>query len=117
MEDEVPAIDALKCSPCERDHTMYRAIGAVSFVNASGREGDNKVYWDNLSGKPLDARMVRAARLEELGELAKHHVYDKVPTSECWNKTGQAPIGTRWVDVNKGTTTIRITDPHSWPRN
>ena len=40
--------------------------------------------------------------MEELGELAKHGVYEKVPVTECWNKTGQPPIGTRWVDVNTG---------------
>ena len=42
------------------------------------------------------------ARLEELGELAKHSVYEKVPLDDCWKATGQGPIGTRWVDVNKG---------------
>ena len=35
-------------------------------------------------------------------ELAKHGVYTKVPLAECWKETGAAPIGTRWVDVNKG---------------
>ena len=40
--------------------------------------------------------------IEEIGELAKHGVYEKVPITECWNKTGAAPIGTRWVEVNKG---------------
>ena len=29
-------------------------------------------------------------------------MYEKVPTEECWRETGAAPIGTRWVDVNKG---------------
>mgnify|MGYP003324710779 CR=1 FL=1 len=37
-----------------------------------------------------------------MGEFAKHEVYKKVPVEECWNVTGAAPIGTRWVDVNKG---------------
>ena len=37
-----------------------------------------------------------------MGELAKHGVYVKVPVSECWNSTGAALKGTRWVDVNKG---------------
>ena len=26
----------------------------------------------------------------------------KVPEEECWRNTGNKPIGTRWVDVNKG---------------
>ena len=25
-----------------------------------------------------------------------------MPISECWKNTGKAPIGTRWIDVNKG---------------
>ena len=25
-----------------------------------------------------------------------------MPVSECWEKTGKAPIGIKWVDVNKG---------------
>ena len=29
-------------------------------------------------------------------------MYVKVPLEECWKQTGQVPIGTRWVDVNKG---------------
>ena len=37
-----------------------------------------------------------------MGELAKHKAYEKVPIAECWNRTGLEPIGTRWVDINKG---------------
>ena len=32
----------------------------------------------------------------------KHQVYVNVPLKECWEKTGKDPVGTRWVDVNKG---------------
>ena len=32
----------------------------------------------------------------------KYGVYDKVRISECYERTGKAPIGVRWVDVNKG---------------
>eukprot|EP00973_Karenia_brevis_P003705 512331-Karenia_brevis.AAC.1 len=28
-------------------------------------------------------------------------VYKKVPISKCYQVTGKAPIGVRWVDVNK----------------
>merc|ERR1711888_502578 len=66
------------------------------------REDGNKQYWGDLSGKPLIPELVEKARLEELGEIAKHDVYEKVPLDECWKTTGQPPIGTRWVDVNKG---------------
>ena len=45
--------------------------------------------------------MVREVRLEEMAELAKH-VYEKVPLEDCWTIAGEGPIGSRWVDVNKG---------------
>ena len=35
-------------------------------------------------------------------EVEKHGVYEKVPVEELYNETGKAPIGTRWVDTNKG---------------
>ena len=61
-----------------------------------------QVYYDDMSGKELPEEGVRKARQEELGELKKHGVYRKVPLKECWEATGKEPIGTRWVDVNKG---------------
>ena len=35
-------------------------------------------------------------------EFDKHAVYTKVPIQECWDNTGKAPIGVKWVDDNKG---------------
>ena len=35
-------------------------------------------------------------------EVRKHRVYEKVDIKECYDRSGNAPIGTRWVDVNKG---------------
>ena len=61
-----------------------------------------ETYWDDLSGQELDSTMVRAAREEEMKEIYKREVYSKVPISEAWLITGKGPIGTRWVDVNKG---------------
>ena len=37
-----------------------------------------------------------------MGEFRKHNVYTKTSLEECWRKTGKAPIGTRWIDINKG---------------
>ena len=80
----------------ESDCTIAKIIEQVD------RSSAEDMFWDNLSGKLLDTSRVQKARLEEMGELAKHGVYQKVPVSECWNRTGKGPIGTRWVDVNKG---------------
>ena len=68
-------------------------------------DGDNKQaveFWDDLSGKRLNPTMVKAARKEEMSEFRKHGVYIKVPVKQCWDETGKAPIGVRWVDINKG---------------
>ena len=74
--------------------------GVVMAVEESRWE---EVY-DNLSGAVLDKDMVQEARREEMAEVYKHGVYEKVSIEECYEKTGKAPIGTRWVDVNKGDT-------------
>ena len=63
---------------------------------------DTQEFWDDLSGKRLDTKLVRDAREEKTQEFRKHGVYRKVDTQMCWDETGKEPIGTRWVDVNKG---------------
>ena len=59
-------------------------------------------FWNDMSGEPFDPKLVREAREEEMRELRKHNVYSKAPVSECWAETGKAPIGVRWVEINKG---------------
>merc|ERR1712015_131224 len=61
-----------------------------------------EVFYDNISGEWLNPDMVKEARKEEMAEVKKHRVYEKVDVTECYERTGKAPIGTRWVDVNKG---------------
>jgi hypothetical protein len=56
-------------------------------------------YWDEVSGKELDPVLVLEARREEMLEF---DVYKKVPTVQCWSRTGKKPIGVRWIDINKG---------------
>ena len=45
--------------------------------------------------------MVRA-RLDEVEALKKMGVWQTVPLSQCWERTGRKPIGGRWVNANKG---------------
>ena len=59
-------------------------------------------FYDDLSGERLNSEMVIEARKEEMIEVNKHNVYKKAPLTKCYDATGKAPIGTRWVDVNKG---------------
>ena len=67
--------------------------------------------WEDMSGQKLDPGLVKKAREEEILEFNKHGVYIKVLVKECWDATGRAPIGCRWVDVNKGTKGTLSTGP------
>ncbi len=67
-------------------------------------ENEWMIAVDDQSGEPLCPRMVKAARREEIVYFKEREVYEKVKTSECWEVTGKAPIGVRWVDINKGDT-------------
>ena len=35
--------------------------------------------------------------------VKSYDLYTKVPEEEAWRVTGKGPIGTRWIDINKGT--------------
>ena len=59
-------------------------------------------FLDDVSGKLLDAKLVRQAREDEKVGVNKHNVFTKVPIQECFDNTGAAPISTKWVDINKG---------------
>ena len=43
-----------------------------------------------------------AARAEELAYFDSMGVYEYATLEECRKQTGKSPIGTRWIDVNKG---------------
>ena len=70
------------------------------WVNDPGL-ADAAAFRDDRTGKPLDAKKVRAAREEELQELDRR-VWQEADVNECWEKKGRGPIGVRWVDVDKG---------------
>ena len=79
-------------------------IGQELHIGAVAQEDDSQwtQYWDDVSGALLEREGVEKARAEEMMEFRKHNVYTKVPLTECWDKTGKAPIKTRWLDINKG---------------
>ena len=58
--------------------------------------------WDDISGEKLDPKFAREARMEEIRGIHQMKVYRKVPITMCMDETGKRPIGTRWVDTNKG---------------
>ncbi len=59
-------------------------------------------FWDDVSGKQLRTQGVWNAGAEEITEFRKFNVYVKRPISECYEVTGKAPLGIRWIDINKG---------------
>ena len=61
-----------------------------------------RYFWDDTSGEVLDPRLTQAARAEEVEAIRNIGVYRKVPITQCLKETGKRPIGTRWVDTNKG---------------
>lgn len=65
-------------------------------------EDDWLTFIDEISGKPLSAQLVVKAREEELSFAHKYGVWDVVDEAECWANTNAAPIGVRWIDINKG---------------
>ena len=58
---------------------------------------EDDVYW----GGELCPEMVKEGRLEEVTFMKKIGVFDFVPVAQCWERTGKAPVSTRFVDVKK----------------
>ena len=65
-------------------------------------EEELESYWDDANGGWLDAKLVRAARAEELAAIKSYEVYVKRPIEDCLKVTGKKPMPIRWVDTNKG---------------
>ena len=74
----------------------------LGMVGSMYRGPEGTQYYDDIPGEPLEEARINMAREEELEEFRKHGVYTKVPLQECWEATGKPPVGTRWVEVNKG---------------
>ena len=62
-------------------------------------------YWDENTGEQLPTKLVETSRGEELEFMKKWQVWEEVPVAECLQRTGKKPLGSKWVDVNKGDRT------------
>jgi hypothetical protein len=58
--------------------------------------------YDEITGAALPPDLVRQARAEEINFMQSWGVWKRARIAECWQETGKAPIGSKWVDVNKG---------------
>ena len=66
------------------------------------RSDGEVLAWDDVSGSELNPKLVLTARKEEMEQFRKHEACGKVREEVCWAVTGKAPIGIRWIDINKG---------------
>ncbi len=58
--------------------------------------------YDEITGATLSPELVRQARAEEIKFMLEWGVWKRARVTECWQETGKPPIGSKWVDVNKG---------------
>ena len=65
-----------------------------------------------MSGKFLDSRKVVAARRLEIDYVNRKHVWKKKRRSEALQE-GYKIVGTRWIDVDKGTRKSQTTEAES----
>jgi hypothetical protein len=61
--------------------------------------------YDEITGAALPPDLVKQARAEEIKFMLDWGVWKRALITECWAETGKAPIGSKWVDVNKGDAT------------
>jgi hypothetical protein len=61
--------------------------------------------YDEITGAVLPPDLVRQARAEEIKFMLDWGVWERALVTDCWRETGKAPIGSKWVDVNKGDAT------------
>jgi hypothetical protein len=100
-----------------RDDRAYCIAAVASEVHcdeAQGRtrdEDDEVAAWaagpagetfDEITGAVLPPKLVQQARAEEIKFMLDWKVWQRAPITDCWRETGRAPIGSKWVDVNKG---------------
>ena len=87
-----------------QDHAKDEEEEEAYWNAAPGRElgADSEFVHGELTGECLPADLVQSAREEECRFMEEWGVWQAVPVSECWRCTGKRPLGTSWVDVNKG---------------
>ena len=71
----------------------------------NNHDDDDMVAWDDVKDRELDPLWVRDARQVEMQYVDRYKVYDYSTVAECRRVTGAEPVGTRWLDTNKGDST------------
>ena len=60
-------------------------------------------FWDERNGEALNPATVTKVRSEEITFMAKIEWHEEADIKECMETIEKPAIGTRWVDVNKGS--------------
>ena len=81
--------------------TELNEMGADDLHENSG----NMEAFDDVTNESLIPELVMKARAEELKYFDEMGVYEYATLDECKRVTGKSPIGTRWIDINKGDST------------
>ena len=100
-EAEEPEAKKKKMTIVEDDEDYD--IGAIEWLHAEENDDLPENVFDEKSGELLDPVMVQKARREEVEFMKKIDLFEEVTVEECWRETGKAPIGTKFVDLNKGS--------------
>ena len=91
---------------CEIDVDMILSCESEDIEDAMARHEDNLTEyakaWDDVTGKELDPKEVSKARAVEMGYVKDMGVYRVADKAECLRVTGQPPVKSRWLDINKG---------------
>ena len=81
---------------------MIGATDAIDEVNLDPMLYQDADFYDDVTGKELPKELTVKAREAEMRQVKAHKLYDKVPVKKCWDETGEAPVGTKWLEINKG---------------
>ena len=85
--------------------------GIEEVLEVACEEADTDYYkdmvemsaYDDITGEELDARLVCAARNDELREMIRRKVWNEVDMDHAVRTSGHKPIQVRWIDHNKGS--------------
>jgi hypothetical protein len=105
--EELPGLHALRgpsAAPPAEVH-CGAARGRVKDENDELAAWPASKTYDEITGAELPPDLVRQARAEEVKFMLDWGVWERAPVADCWRLTGKAPIGSKWVDVNKGDAT------------
>ena len=93
ISDGTMKLNAIATQAPEEEHELDPVM------SLEGR-GDIWGEYFDVNGNALESNLVRAARAEEIEAFHQNKppVYTKVPIQECYDATGKAPIGTRWME-------------------